>query len=311
MKYIFGPVNSRRLGLSLGIDLMPHKTCSMNCVYCECGPTSVLTGLIAEYIPSNEIIKELDDYLSSGPALDSITFSGSGEPTLHSGIGGIIGFLKKKYPQYSVAVLTNSSLLNIKDVRTSISGADIIMPSLDAVSDDAFNKINRPAPGITSADIIDGLVELRREFRGIISLEIFIVPGVNDSDDEIRLIGKACRRIKPDRIELNRLDRPGAEAWVRAASIQRLSEIKDMLAPLNAVIIGNAGKIKQSCPDDEFAEAVISTLKRRPSTLDDLASSTGMDKFDISRIIHDLVSDGIVEETHLERGKFYRIKKSN
>jgi wyosine [tRNA(Phe)-imidazoG37] synthetase (radical SAM superfamily) len=311
MKYIFGPVNSRRLGLSLGIDLMPHKTCSMNCVYCECGPTTVLTGSIDEYIPADEIVSELDDYLSSRPALDSITFSGSGEPTLHSGIGRIIGFLKKKYPHYSVAVLTNSSLLSRKDVRTSISGADLIMPSLDAVSDDVFNKINRPAPGITAADIIEGLVELRRDFRGIISLEIFIVPGVNDSDDEIRLIRKACRRINPDRIELNKLDRPGAEAWVRAASLQRLNEIRDMLAPINAVIIGDAGKVKHSCTDAEFAETVISTLKRRPSTLDDLASSTGMDKFDLSRIIHELVNDGIAEETDLDRGKFYRIKKSN
>ena len=149
MKYLFGPVNSRRLGISLGVDLVPHKTCSLNCVYCECGDTTTLTSAIAEYVPTGDVIAELDGYLSGSPRLDVVTFSGSGEPTLHAGIGKILRHLKERYPQYKVAVLTNGTLLHDPGVRKSIAMADIVVPSLDAVGPEAFARICRPAAGIT------------------------------------------------------------------------------------------------------------------------------------------------------------------
>jgi len=143
-KHLFGPVPSRRLGISLGIDLVPYKTCTANCVYCECGKTTNLTIERKEYIPTDEILNELDVYLKQAPDLDYITFSGSGEPTLHSKIGEIINFLKKNYPQYKVAVLTNGTLLFHKELRDELKNADIIKPSLDAGSDEIFKKIKRP-----------------------------------------------------------------------------------------------------------------------------------------------------------------------
>ena len=147
-RYLFGPVPSRRLGLSLGIDLFPHKTCSFNCVYCECGATTNLTVLRREYVPTRGVIKELDNFLLEKPNLDFITFAGSGEPALHSRIGDIISFIKDKYPQYKVCVLTNGSLFYLKSVRDALMRADKVIPSLDAAFSSAWRKINRPHSSI-------------------------------------------------------------------------------------------------------------------------------------------------------------------
>ncbi|MDK2863513.1 MAG: hypothetical protein PWQ46_1223, partial [Methanomicrobiaceae archaeon] len=190
-RYLFGPVPSRRLGISLGIDLVPHKTCSFNCIYCECGQTTDLTCERREYVPTNRVIAELDDFLATAPDLDYVTFAGSGEPTLHSGIGEIISFIKDRYPRYRVAVLTNSALFTDPDVRAALMRADLVVPSLDAVSEEVFVKINRPSPGITAGQVLEGLLDFAREYTGEVWLEIFIVPGVNDTDKELRLLKDA------------------------------------------------------------------------------------------------------------------------
>ena len=191
MKYCFGPVNSRRFGISLGVDLVPYKTCSLNCVYCECGETTTATSTIDEYVPTDDVIAELDEYLSGAPRLDVVTFSGSGEPTLHAGIGRIIRHIKKRFPQYRVVVLTNGTMLWDRHVRLSIAEADIVVPSLDAVSPGAFARICRPTDDITPGKVVDGLIEFRKEFRGKLYLEIFIVPGVNDTIEELAMLKKA------------------------------------------------------------------------------------------------------------------------
>lgn len=247
MKYVFGPVNSRRLGVSLGIDIIPFKLCSFNCVYCECGATTKLTSEIREYIPAEEVIKEIDSVLADSPALDVITFSGSGEPTLNSGIGKIIDHLKNSYPQYKVAVLTNSTTMLQDDVRRRITRADMIYPSLDAASDEVFERIMRPAPGVNSADIIEGLVSLRQEFKGKICLEIFIIEGINDTPSELNLLKDACVKISPDEIHLNSLDRRGTESWVRPVSPERMQEIKKFFAPLPAIVISRGKVPSHAC----------------------------------------------------------------
>ena len=143
-KYIFGPVPSRRLGISLGIDLLQEKICTLNCVYCECGSTKVLTTDRHEFVPTKEVLEELKDFLSQYEYPDYITFSGSGEPTLHSGIGEIISFLKEEYPKIPVAVLTNGTLLSDAQVRNELMGADLVIPSIDSANESSFLKINRP-----------------------------------------------------------------------------------------------------------------------------------------------------------------------
>jgi wyosine [tRNA(Phe)-imidazoG37] synthetase (radical SAM superfamily) len=224
-RYLFGPVSSRRLGRSLGVDLIPYKTCPYDCVYCECGPTTSHTSRRREYVPTYEVIAELDQFLSTSPGLDFITFSGSGEPTLHIGLGEIIGFLKRRYPEYRVAVLTNAALLSDPAVRSALLHADVVAPSLDAVSDDVFRKIDRPCPGISITDIISGLCKFRREFSGEIWLEIFIVPGINDSLSGLEQFCRVIAAISPDRVQLNTLDRPGTEPWVSPATQESLQAI--------------------------------------------------------------------------------------
>lgn len=228
-KYLKGPVFSRRLGKSLGINIISDKSCSFDCVYCEVGSTSNITTKRKEYSPTGEIITELNDYLQKKPELDYITFSSTGEPTLDLGIGVIIKFLKDKFPDYKIALLSNSSLFWRTDVRKEVLRADLIVPSLDAVSNTIFQKINRPDSVLEINKIIDGLVNLRREFQGNIWLEIFIIHGLNDTEDELNKFAQAIKGIKPDKVQLNSLDRPAPEEWVKKTPDNIMKEIKDYL----------------------------------------------------------------------------------
>jgi len=180
-KYIFGPVPSRRLGMSLGIDLVPKKVCSLDCVYCEVGKTTQLTLERKEYLKAGKIKEELTHYFNNNPDPDFLTFSGSGEPTLNISIGDILQFVKQIRPHIPVAVLTNGTLLFDQTVRNALKEADVVLPSLDAATEDAFRKINRPPDSLKIDSYIQGLIDFRKEYKGKIWLEIFILPGYNDS----------------------------------------------------------------------------------------------------------------------------------
>ncbi len=308
MKYLFGPVNSRRLGVSLGVDLMPYKTCSLNCVYCECGGTTKVTSEQAEYVPTEDVIAELDGYLAGSPRLDVVTFSGSGEPTLHSGIGRIISHLKECYPQYKIAVLTNGTLLWDPAVRRALVSADIVVPSLDAVSPEAFEKIVRPAGGITPDKVIGGLVDFRKEFGGLLFLEIFIVPGINDTTEELAKLREAALKIRPDAVQINSLDRPGAEAWVEPAAREELASMEEFFAPLKVEIIGRpAERVYQERHVSDMMKEIISLLRRRPSTLDDLMLALGSDREVLRKVLGAMIDREMITVDILERGEFYRI----
>jgi wyosine [tRNA(Phe)-imidazoG37] synthetase (radical SAM superfamily) len=240
---IFGPVLSRRLGCSLGIDVIPTKTCSLDCVYCECGKTTTLTNERKYYIHTDEIISELDSFLkSSPPKIDVITFAGSGEPMLNSGIGKIILHIKEKYPQYKVAFITNSVLLADKNAREEILSADFVLPSVDAMFENSFQKINRPAFGVDVDSVLNGLREFAKIFKGILWAEYFVIQGINDGENELIAFKKYFQEIKPAMIQLNRLDRQGTCDWVKSASLQRLQEIKEFFAPLPVEIISREVK---------------------------------------------------------------------
>ncbi len=308
MKYLFGPVNSRRLGISLGIDLVPYKTCSLNCVYCECGDTTDLTSAVAEYVPTEEVIAELDAYCAASPRLDAITFSGSGEPTLHSGIGRIIGHIKERYPRYRVAVLTNGTMLRDPAVRRSIARADIVVPSLDAASPEAFARICRPRAGITPESVIRGLVEFRKEFAGKLYLEIFIVPGVNDSPGELALLREACIAIAPDMVQINSLDRPGASDWVRPLGREELDAIAGFFRPLPVEVIGKpAAQGPAATKTGNFAREIISILRRRPSTIEDLRTALGAGEEELRSALGSMTDAGMITVERLDRGEFYRM----
>ncbi len=309
-KYLVGPVPSRRLGLSLGVDLVPHKVCSLNCVYCECGPTTDLTIERKEYVSYNSVTKELESYLSANPAPDYITFSGAGEPTLNSRIGDVIKFIKNKNPEIPVAVLTNGSLFFQKEVREELLSADLVLPSLDAASDSVFRKINRPFQSLNFKEHLKGLQEFRKEYKGKIWLEVLILPGYNDSESDLELLRGAFDKVQPDVIQLNTLDRPGAIENIRAATRNELEKIAAFWGLENVVIVASPSGIKgKKSFRKNIESAILETISRRPCTQEDLSMSLSLNLNEVNKYLKVLESNHKINKVMLSRGLFYQLKK--
>lgn len=308
-KYLFGPVPSRRLGMSLGIDLIPKKVCSLNCVYCEVGKTTKLTTERLEYVKYDKVIAELRDFMSNNPKIDYITFSGSGEPTLNSRIGEVLNFIKENYPDVKTAVLTNGTLLSDKNLRQEILSADVILPSLDAAGLEAFEKINRPAPELSLQDYLQGLIDLRNEYNGKIWLEILVLKGYNDSEDELIRLKEAIKKIKPDSIQLNTLDRPGTVEKLIPLNKEELLHIINFWGFDNAEII--ASQLQRTnilSYRGDVESAILETIARRPCTLDDLHRLLGIHVNEINKYLGTLETEGKITTQSLERGVFYELK---
>jgi wyosine [tRNA(Phe)-imidazoG37] synthetase (radical SAM superfamily) len=305
-KYLFGPVPSRRLGISLGVDLVTHKICSLDCVYCECGSTTNLTCERGEYVPLKDVLKELDHYFENNQDPDYVTFSGSGEPTLNTTIGKVIEFIKKRKKDVSVALLTNGTLFSQRKVRDDVINADLIIPSLDAASSRAFRKINRPCPNLNLEDYVRGLCDLRNEFKGNLWLEVLIIPGYNDSQEDLELLKKSIEKIKPDKIQLNTLDRPGTLSDIQSATKESLEKISEFLGFDNIEIIA---AFKDQKKDISFRkdtkEVLLETIKRRPCTLEDLSSILGKHITEINKYLSKLVKEGEIKIVVQKRGNFY------
>jgi len=310
-KYLFGPVPSRRLGMSLGVDLVPYKVCSLDCVYCECGPTTKLTLDRKEYILFDKVTGELEHYFENNPDPDYITFSGSGEPTLNLRIGDVLRFIKQKKPKIPVAVLTNGTLFSQKLVREELLDADVVLPSLDAALNVSFRKINRPNPGINIEEYINGIRDFRNEFKGKIWLEILIIPGYNDSDADLIALKNAIKKIRPDSIQLNTLDRPGAIKGIRASTRSELQKIVDYWNLDNVEIIASAPDRKDiKSYREDIETAILETICRRPCTVQDLANILGSHINEINKYLDVLEADEKVESVQQDRGLFYQIGNS-
>ena len=308
-KYLFGPVPSRRLGMSLGVDLVPHKVCSLNCIYCECGRTTNLTIQRKEYIPYDDVVEELKNYMKNNPAPDYITFSGAGEPTLNSRIGDVLDFIKTNWPDIPVALLTNGSLFNHEQVRTQILKANLVLPSLDAASNSVFHKIDRPFHEISIEDYIQGLIDFRKEYKGKIWLEILILPDINDSIEELQLLKNAIIKINPDKVQLNTLDRPGTVNNLRPANKAELQQIINFWDFNNTEIIASVPERKDMKSYREDTEnAILETISRRPCTLNDLGKILGIHINEINKYLGVLDDDGKIETNRQERGVFYQTR---
>ena len=311
-QYLFGPVPSRRLGISLGIDMVPHKVCSLNCVYCECGPTTRLTTERREYVPGDRVKKELDHYLCNNPAPDYITFSGSGEPTLNSRTGDIIDHIKRYHSAVPVAVLTNGTLFADPRVRRELMKADLVLPSLDAVTRDAFLRLNRPHHRLTVEEHLRGLREFAEEYKGEIWLEVFILPGYNDDPAHLRKMKEILRRLRPGRIQINTLDRPGAVRGLVPATPAFLREFaEDPELPQAEVIAAVSRRREQASYRKDTESAILGTLSRRPCTLQDLSRILGLHINEINKYLDTLEADGRIGVEEMRRGKFYRCVKKN
>jgi wyosine [tRNA(Phe)-imidazoG37] synthetase (radical SAM superfamily) len=310
-KCVFGPIQSRRLGLSLGVDLLPFKTC----VYCECGATTNLTLERREYAPTAKVLEELDEALAAGAKPDFITFSGAGEPTLHSGIGRIIAHIKREHPSCKICLLTNSSLLPEPGMMEELEPLDLIVPSLDGSNQEEFERITRPVAGLRLDAVAEAIARLKRTSKAAMWLEIFIVPGVNDSLDSAKRFKELVARIAPDKTQLNSIDRPGTENWVRPPSpesMELLAKIIGEAAPVE--IVGrrpgrSAGKPKLSA--DELNRAIGEMLLRRPCTELDVAQTLDLDLETSRAHLKRMTREGLLTEEPGERGLFYRLAKSS
>ena len=308
-KYLFGPVPSRRLGISLGVDLVPKKVCSLNCVYCEVGKTTNLTIERKEYIPYDEVVGELTHYFKNNPNPDFITFSGSGEPTLNSRLGDVLKFIKNIKPDIPVAVLTNGTLMYDKKVREELMDADVVLPSLDSALDLSFKKINRPSKYLDLDKIIQGLVDFRKEYEGEIWLEVFILPNYNNSKEDYLALKNVIGKIKPDSVQLNTLDRPGVIANLHPSTKEELQGIVNLWGMDNVEIISsvNARKDVESYKGD-IESTILQTIARRPCTTDDLTQILGLHINELNKYLDVLESEEKIEPVRLNRGIFYQNK---
>ncbi len=307
-KYLFGPVPSRRLGMSLGVDLVPHKVCSLNCVYCECGRTTDLTIERKEYIPYDEVVSEISHYLKHNPNPDYFTFSGSGEPTLNSRIGDVLHFIKSN-SKVPVAVLTNGTLFYDKIVRAELLEADVVLPSLDAAEELVFRKINRPWRKLDIPGYINGLVDFRNEYKGQIWLEVLIIPGLNDTEENLWALKEAFLKIRPDEIQLNTLDRPGTAENIRTATRKELQDIVDFWnLPQVKIIAAAPDRKKIVAYRDDMESAILETIKRRPCTLEDMHKILGLHINEINKYLDVLEDEKKIVSVREKRGLFYKVK---
>ncbi len=299
-RHLFGPVPSRRLGRSLGIDLVPHKVCPLDCVYCECGETTDKTFERREWVPTNEVLTELTDWIAMGGRADHLTFSGAGEPTLHLHLGEIARFAAD-HTAIPLALITNATLFVDPRVRAEVSPCQVILPSLDAADEESFARINRPLPGLTAATLVEGLVALRREYSGAIWLEILLIEGFNDSDRALAALAQAVERIAPDRVQLNTAVRPGTVSEIEPAGRELLERAQAWLGP-RAEPVANfkAAPASAAGDSDSLEERLMAIISRRPENPTALAAALDLNQGLCDRALERLVRAG--RATITERG---------
>ena len=295
MKYVFGPVFSRRLGFSLGVDLVPYKVCSMDCLYCEVGATTEKTAERAEYVPLEGVKAELSEFLKHEPEIDFITFSGYGEPTLFSRLGELINWIRETFPKYSLALLTNSSLLYRDDVIADVKNLNLILPSLDAGREDTLKKLNRPVQGTTLGRIVEGIKRAKEETKAEVWLETLFVKGINDADEEIESLGRLVREIEPDKWQLNTVVRPPAYN-VEGLSYEELLEIARKVGYPRTEIIAHPKGRKRKIPVPHVKEEIFKIVSRRPSPIGEIAEALGITRDEAERFVEELKREGKVKE---------------
>ena len=289
-RFVYGPVASRRLGFSLGVDIIPFKTCTLDCIYCQLGSTGRTTARRRRFFPPREILAQIKAAVASGPKIDVITFSGSGEPTLNKDIGRLIRSIKRM-TRIPVVVLTNGTLLTRGDVRRDLAAADVVVPSLDAVPAALFRRVNRPHASLVNARIVDGLARFRDGYAGEIRLEIMLVKGVNDSPAHIAALRAAVARIRPDRIELNTVVRPPADSRAAALGPAERRKVLAALGP-QAEIVASFARRKQAPAAGALEKAVLATVARRPQTADDIAVALGRHRDEVLKTLVPLLDRG-------------------
>ena len=284
-KMIYGPVPSRRLGISLGVDIVPYKICSYDCIYCQLGKTTNQTTQRGSFVPVDSVIKEIKEVIDQNSDIDYITFSGSGEPTLNKDIGRMIEKVRR-LTAIPVAVLTNGSLLWDHKVREDLGEADLVVPSLDAVSEEAFRKVNRPIGSLGIGKVLDGLKTFCAQFEGKIYLEIMLVRTANDSEEEIGEINRFVKNLRIDEIQLNTVVRPPGDPDARPLNQEELNEVKSLFDPkLKVEVIANFKRETSKAYHKDLEQAIIELVRRRPTKKEEMAVSLGVHQNEIVKYL--------------------------
>jgi wyosine [tRNA(Phe)-imidazoG37] synthetase (radical SAM superfamily) len=285
---VYGPVPSRRLGFSLGVDILPFKTCTLDCVYCQLGSSSRTTVRRKAFFNPKEVLAQVQRAIASGAHIDHITFSGSGEPTLNRSIGGIIRGIKKM-TDIPVAVLTNATLLSRTDVREALRAADVVVPSLDAATPGMFRRINRPHRSLSLSRTLKGLAEFRRRYKGRIWLEIMLVKGINDSPSHVRKLKEAIAAIRPDKVQLNTVVRPPAVKNSGPLCPAEMEKIREAIGE-GCEVVADFPKKAQTPAINSLEAGILSMVRRRPVTAEDIAAFLGRDRAQVRKVLASLVS---------------------
>ena len=289
-RYLFGPVPSRRLGYSLGLDLVPAKTCSLDCIFCQVGRTT--TGLTLdrrEYVPVGEVVSEFDSWLKGGGTADHVTLAGSGEPTLHSSFGLILDAVHERC-NIETVILSNGSLFYLPAVRRDAVKSDIVKVSLSAWDQASFERINRPQDSLRFETVLEGLVTFGREYKGELWVEVFVVRGINDTVVAMQNIAQRVEQIGPAHVHLNTVVRPPADGAAGAVSRKLLDDFARLFHPCAEVITPFVSDGHVDLGDDE--KAVEALLARHPSSLEDIAVVFGNDVSRTRILLDRMVASG-------------------
>jgi wyosine [tRNA(Phe)-imidazoG37] synthetase (radical SAM superfamily) len=295
VSYVFGPIASRRLGRSLGVDPIVYKACNWNCVYCQLGRTTPLRHERQDFVPPDDVVAEVVQALAAHApgAIDWITFGGSGEPTLHASLGRMLRGVKAA-TEIPVAVLTNGALLYRPEVQAELMAADAVLPTLDAGSEELFQRINRPWPELTFGRLIEGLVGFRRVFGGKLWVEVMLIKGVNDGEPELREIAAVLERIRPHEVHINRPVRPPAEGWVQPPDEEALARAASILGS-NARVVAATAPCLELSPRGDVGSAIVEILARHPMSLEELVQA--LERWgpaDVGQALASLARDGRV-----------------
>lgn len=311
-RYVYGPVPSRRLGRSLGLDLVPYKTCSYDCVYCHLGRTTDKTVERREYVPVADLLEELRRKLAEGKKADYVSLAGSGEPTLHSGMGELIRRIKGM-SDIPLAVFTNGSLLWKPEVREALAGADLVLPSLDAGDGELFRYVNRPHEEVTFDRMVEGLEAFTRGYGGQVWVEVLLLGGVTGIRGEVEKIARHLARCRVDRIQLNTVARPPAEGFARPVTQGQLRRLQEIFAGKTEIIAPPAAdEDRPPDPGDpdspaSSGDAVMALLERRPATSGDIARGLGMHTMEALKRLEALRAAGRVETVSTGGRTFYAV----
>jgi len=300
--YLFGPVPSRRLGRSLGIDVTPFKTCSFDCLFCQLGCTTRLETERGEFVPFDEVCREVENWLAEDGVADMLTFAGSGEPTLYSRLGELIDFIKSR-TKIPVMVLSNGTLLDRVEVRTAVAKADIVKVSLSAWDDESFETVNRPARGLTFEKLLEGEREFRAMFHGQLWVEVFLMEGVNAELEQVQKMAQATVGVRPDKIHLNTAVRPPAEAEAQPVALDKMKSLCDLFSP-RAEVIASFEAVARSVSNALDASGVVGLIRRHPATAAQLADLFGANLSAVQVVLTQLLDEGKVQ-TEVRDGDLY------